>query len=118
MDCEEKHIDNILIIKLLSSRFDAHIAEDFKSTMHHHIENSHRRIVLDLSEINFIDSSGLGTIVHLLKMLKGDGDIIISGATDTVMRMFKLTRMNKIFKMVENELLAIDILKKEPIRED
>ena len=118
MDCEEKQIDNILIIKLPGSRFDAHISDDFKSTMHRHIENGHRRIVLDFSEINFIDSSGLGTIVHVLKMLKGDGDIVISGATDTVMRMFKLTRMNKIFNMVENESLALSLLKKEPSREE
>ncbi len=113
MDLEEKHKDNILIIKTLNKRLDAHSIDDFKSKLSNHIKNNERAIVLDISEIDFIDSSGLGAIVSILKIMKGNGDIVICGASDTVMRMFKLTRMNKIFNMFENEKQAEAALQKE-----
>lgn len=113
MDFEEKFNGDILITKLLNTRLDAHTAENFKARFQNYIENNHQWIVMDISEVNFIDSSGLGAIVSVLKRMKGRGDIIISGTNDAVMRMFKLTRMNKIFKMVENEDLAVEMLQKE-----
>ena len=63
------------------------------------IESGHPLIALDLSEVDFIDSSGLGAIVSVLKQLDGRGDLVIVGAKPAVMNLFRLTRMDKVFRM-------------------
>ena len=58
------------------------------------IEAGHTRLVLDLSGVDFVDSSGLGAIVACLKRLGPRGDLAIAGARGAVSRLFTLTRMD------------------------
>ncbi len=110
MHIEDRKEGHVLIVSVLDKRLDASIAHDFKDKMAEYIANGNHHIALNISDVNYIDSSGLGAIVSSLKILGDQGDIAISGTKDTVMRMFKLTRMNKIFRMFENEKDAIDAL--------
>lgn len=88
-----------LVATLLEKRLDAALASPFKDKMNELIENGHHIIILDLSQVDFIDSSGLGMIVSILKRLGGQGDLILCGAHDAVMALFQLTRMDKVFKI-------------------
>jgi anti-sigma B factor antagonist len=56
-------------------------------------------VVLDLSKVVFIDSSGLGAILSVLKRMPKGCELIICGTTDPVTSMFKLTRLDRIFTM-------------------
>jgi anti-sigma B factor antagonist len=56
-------------------------------------------MVLDLGAVSFIDSSGLGALVSSLKSMGKNGDLVICGAQSAVASMFKLTRMDKVFRM-------------------
>lgn len=104
--CSRKEGD-ILIVKPLEKRLDAHTAVDFRKKMAEFIDNGNERIVLNLSEVNFIDSSGLGAIVSTLKKLGGKGDLAICCAQENVMGMFRLTRLERVFKMSDNEEQAV-----------
>lgn len=110
MHIEDKKLENILIVNVLDKRLDASIAYEFKDEMAAYISRGDHLIVLNVSVVDFIDSSGLGAIVSSLKTVGDKGDIVICGTNDTVMRMFKLTRMNKVFRMYETENEAIDAL--------
>jgi anti-sigma B factor antagonist len=107
---EEQKRNNVFIVTVLDERLDASIAYDFKEKMEGYIAGGERFIVLKLACVDFIDSSGLGAIVSSLKVLGGDGDIVICGAGEAVMRVFKLSRMNKVFRMCESEDDAIGVL--------
>lgn len=112
MQVEDRKEGNVLVVKVLDKRLDAHVANDFINKMSGYISSGNSLFVLNVSEIDFIDSSGLGAIVTVLKRLGGKGDLVICGARDAVMRMFKLTRMNKVFDMFESEKDAINALSK------
>ncbi|KAA3621170.1 MAG: anti-sigma factor antagonist, partial [Proteobacteria bacterium] len=58
--------------------------------------------VLDLHRVNFIDSSGLGAIVSILKTLGAEGNIAISGLRDGTLAMFRLTRMDRVFGLFDD----------------
>lgn len=107
MQIEERKEGNILIIKVYDKRMDSTIAYEFKERMSEFIAQNNEFIVLNVSEVDFIDSSGLGAIVSSLKMLGGKGDLVICGIRDTVMRMFKLTRMDKVFGIYDTEKEAV-----------
>jgi anti-sigma B factor antagonist len=99
MQLVHEKIDKVLVVKPLEKRMDAFIAIDFRGQMGAFISEGQELIVLDLSEVDFVDSSGLGAIVASLKMLGGKGDLVIAGASDKVMSLFKLTRMDRVFQI-------------------
>lgn len=80
-------------------RLDASIAPQFKTQMLEFIDAGHHRVALDLSEIEFIDSTGLGALVVIRKALEGRGELVIRGVQPNVWPLFRLTRMDKIFRI-------------------
>lgn len=90
---------NALIVKVTQPRLDAKIAVSFKEEMTRLINDGNNKIVLDLSGVDFVDSSGLGAIVTCLKILGRKGDLVISGVKNDVMTMFVLTRMDRVFQI-------------------
>ncbi len=107
MQIEDQVIEGILVVTPLEKRLDASAAADFKGKMVDWINSGHRRIVLDLSMVDFVDSSGLGAIVSCLKTLGEGGDLAISGIKDAVLSLFKLTRMNRVFQIYPSSEAAV-----------
>ena len=105
-------VGDVLIVKPTKQRLDAQEAGSFKEHMGQRIHAGHRQIVLDLSRVEFIDSSGLGAIVSSLKMLGGNGSLSLCGIRDTIMSMFKLTRMDRVFPMFATAEEALAALAK------
>ncbi|MGE0871056.1 MAG: STAS domain-containing protein [Kofleriaceae bacterium] len=58
------------------------------------------RVVVDLSGLDLIDSSGVAALVKLYKGIRGTGGAItIAGARDQPLAIFKLLRMDKVFNL-------------------
>lgn len=67
------------------------------------------RIVLDLSELDYVDSSGLGSFVRLMKEARGKGgDVRLVGPTNEVKKVLELTRLNRVFDVRETVGEAIE----------
>ena len=102
-----EHQQNVVIARVTEKRVDASKAPAFTSEMSTIIEGGANRIVLDLSAVDFIDSSGLGAVVSCLKRLGPTGSLAIAGAHDAVRRLFTLTRMDKVFRLHDNVEAAV-----------
>ena len=85
------------VVEVQSLRLDASAAPQFKTEMLELVNNGAKHIVLDLSVVKLVDSSGLGSLVSILKALGGQGSIVIRGASPSVLGLFKLTRMDRVF---------------------
>jgi anti-sigma B factor antagonist len=110
MELEHRSEDGALVVWPVDKRLDARSVAEFKTQMAELVAAGHRRLVLNISEIEFIDSSGLGGIVSILRQLGGNGILVICGARDTVLTMFKLTRLDKVFEMFADEQEAVAAL--------
>ncbi len=84
-------------VQVIEDRIDAASAIQFKERMRDIIQNGAQRIVLDLARVQFLDSSGLGAIVAVKKLLGPDRALELAGLTPTVEKVFRLTRMDTIF---------------------
>ncbi|NMG20118.1 STAS domain-containing protein [Brasilonema bromeliae] len=66
-------------------------------------ESSTKTVLLDLKEVTFMDSSGLGALVLAFKALKSvDRNMVICSINEQVRILFELTGMDKIFKIYSN----------------
>jgi anti-sigma B factor antagonist len=89
------------------TRMDAAVAPELKHQIAQLLDDGATRIVLDLSQVTFMDSSSLGALVSLLKMVGNRGDLIIAGAKGIVADLFKLTRMDRVFRMADSVDAAV-----------
>lgn len=96
MNLVSREADGIQIVTADTDRIDAAVAIQFKDRMREVTEGGAQRIVLDLSRVDFIDSSGLGAIVASMKQL-GGRRLDLAGLSPTVEKVFRLTRMDTIF---------------------
>jgi anti-sigma B factor antagonist len=87
----------VISVTVLEDRIDAATAIQFKEKMRDLTKNGPGRVVLDLARVQFLDSSGLGAIVAVKKLLGPDRVLELSGLTPTVEKVFRLTRMDTIF---------------------
>lgn len=110
MHIETNTHNDVLVVKLFEGRLDSYVATDFRDAMDAFINQGHERLVLDLSNVEFVDSSGLGAIVTTQKRLGNSRDLVICGPNETVMRLFKLARLDKIFQIVGTEAEALSVL--------
>ncbi|HHI70446.1 MAG TPA: anti-sigma factor antagonist [Rhodobacteraceae bacterium] len=108
MQLETETRDNTLIITAMMDRIDAAIAIQFKDTMRDTAANGPARVVLDLSKVDFLDSSGLGAVVATMKLLAPEQTLELAGLTPNVEKVFRLTRMNSVFTIHKDKEAAFD----------
>lgn len=89
--------DGILTVEVQENRIDAASAIQFKERMRELTQDSAPRVILDLGQVQFLDSSGLGAVVAVMKLLAPDRKLELSSLTTTVEKVFRLTRMDSIF---------------------
>jgi anti-anti-sigma factor len=85
-----------------SGRLDVTTAADFRRQVNDiaSTANPPKYLLVDLKEITFMDSSGLGALVSALKSIRNtNGDMVICCPNDQVQMLFELTSMTKIFKI-------------------
>lgn len=87
----------ICVIDPSVERLVADNATAFKEEVFALIDQNQDRLIIDLEQVSFIDSSGIGALVGLLKRLGNRGDVVICGMADNVRQMFRITRMDRVF---------------------
>lgn len=91
--------DEITVIDVDVDRLDAVAAPTLKTRLQAQVDASTRKILLNLERVAFMDSTGLGVLVSLIKMLGKDGAIAVTGVQPSVRRLFELTRLDTIFRI-------------------
>lgn len=99
MKLDVTEVDSDLLVRVLDDRIDAAAAVQFRDAMRTATEAGHARVVLDLARVNFVDSSGLGAIIAVMKHLGSDRTLELAGLQPAVGKVFRLTRLDEIVKV-------------------
>ena len=71
-----------------------------------------KKIVVDLEKVNYIDSSGLATLVEILKKTKSQGGSLgLAGMSSKVKSLFEITKLDKLFLIFLNQDEAVSKVK-------
>jgi len=82
----------------IRGELDAITAVNVRATFDEVIESKPKKVVLDLSALRVIDSSGVGAIVYLFKRLRTDGGRLeITGVQGQPLSIFKVLNLTKVF---------------------
>ncbi len=93
----ESKLDKYILVSI-SGEVDIYTSQGLKDKLFGIIENNKADIKLDLSELNYIDSTGLGIFVGALKIAKQyDKKILITGLKDNIKKLFVITGLDKVF---------------------
>ena len=108
MDFNKEKYNDVIVEVVNLTRATLKEAEEFKLTLLHDIEEGAKKIVVDISECEFIDSTFLGALVVSLKKITSlGGDLRLVGFQPSVHSMFELTRMYRVFESYKTKEEAV-----------
>lgn len=88
-----------LLIEISTERLDAAAAPALRKSFETGEHVGLSRVILDLGQVEFIDSTGLGVLVSLLKQMAPGGRIAVVGAGPGPTRLFQITRLDTLFTL-------------------
>ena len=93
--------DDVLVIQIQEDHLDASNVRAFREALQALIKDK-TRVVLDMSHLKFVDSSGLGALISCLRDTNGrKGDFRLSNMSRSVLALFELMRMHRVFSIHE-----------------
>lgn len=100
MNIKQEKERDYLILTVAEERIDAHNSIELKEVLQKMIEQGEINIVVKLSQVRFIDSSGLGALLSGFKNVAArSGRLVLSNIQSQVLSMFELTRLNRVFEI-------------------
>lgn len=106
-----KHSDHgFFVAEPSSTRLDAFVAEDIKSEIISCVEDGYTKAVIDLKNIQFVDSSGIGMLVSVLKRMGDSKNISLCNMHAVVKSMFSLSHMDRVFQIHDTQAEAVNAL--------
>lgn len=104
--------EEILVVKLPVDHLDTANSSEFKQAINDQVDAG-KQIILDLSNIRFVDSSGLGAFLSSLRRINNNGGhLMMCNLTTAVKALFELVRMNKVFDIYESLEIAVNAIRK------
>lgn len=98
IDYKEEEILNVL----LSGDLDINSVEKFKEDILEKYENMDRDIVINIKDLEYIDSTGIGAIMTVYNEVKKKNKVLtVKNANRNIAKLFKITELDKIFNMEE-----------------
>lgn len=112
MDMVVEQVGNVAVVVLPGEYLDASTVKTFKNDIAPVMEGTQNKVLFDMSNLQFIDSSGLGAILSCLRKLNGaGGDLKLYGMTKPVRALFELVRMHRIMDIYNTRDEAMNAFK-------
>ena len=100
---------NSVSILRLAGRFDAHETQQVREWFQN---DQSKQVIVNLSEVSFLDSSALSVLVQEMKRRRErGGDLILASLLQPVRIIFELTRLDRAFRIFPTEKEALAVLK-------
>lgn len=99
MEIEQRELEGDVVVLALDGRLNMVAAPRLKAAVDASVQGGRARLVVDMSAVTFMDSSGLGALIAGLKRARqGKGDLRIAGVSEQVATVLRLTNLDKVLR--------------------
>ena len=90
------------VVVVVTGEVDLYSSPKMRTAIMSGIARTPPRVVVDLSGVTYMDSSGIATLVealHAVRKDKGQGHLVLAGLTERVREVFELARLETVFEL-------------------
>ncbi len=107
MEVTQENVEGVIMVVLHADRLEFSNSKDFRRAVEATIQPS-ARVILDLSQVRFIDSSGFGSLLGYLRQLaQAGGDLKLCGVTQNVRLLFQMICLHQVMDIFNTRQEAI-----------
>lgn len=99
--------DDYVILHVEEARVDMVVARKFREALTSHIQDKPERIVLNLTETEYFDSSALGALVAFMKDVRSyGGRLVLTNLSRSLLALLKLSKLDMLFEIKDDSETA------------
>jgi anti-sigma B factor antagonist len=111
---DTRTIDNKLPVIELEGEVDVYTAPQLKQQMINLLESGNKQMMIDLTKVEYLDSTALGVLIGGLKRMREmDGNMVLVCPSARIRRVFEITGLDKIFDIYNTADEAQEAVGKE-----
>ncbi len=111
--------DKYLLIQLNETKIDSTVSPQLKSDFVTLNAEGNKNIILDMTQVKYIDSSGLSAILVSNRLANdSDGIFVLAGVTDHVMKLIKISQLDSVLDILPTVQEAVDAVFLNDIEND
>lgn len=96
-------LDKIDVVSFTVNRINALITEEVRDTISRVFDTSHSKVIIDLSGVNYIDSSGFGCFLSVMKTARNNYGILkFAKPEPAIMDLFRTLHLHTVFQIYED----------------
>ncbi|MBD3225590.1 MAG: anti-sigma factor antagonist [Caldithrix sp.] len=104
--------EDVVIIELAGKIMGGPEASEINDQVHTQIDQNYRKILIDLAQVDWMNSSGLGILIGAMTTLKNnDGVMGLVNASERIKNLLKITKLLEVFHLYDNLEEAIADMK-------
>lgn len=97
-----------VVIVEVSGEVDVYTAPDLRQNLRDATTESGRRVVVDMTNVKFLDSTGLGVLVGAMgRIREGDGDMRLVVTSDHILKVLRITGLDALIPVDESVAAAV-----------
>ncbi len=100
--------DDVVVIDIKDEKFEYPKTQVLKSYVMHLLDEKHKYLVVNLSNVTMLDSFGIAVFISIFKQCKQQGgNLTMYGLNEQVTHLMELTRMDRVLDIWEGEGQAV-----------
>ena len=112
MKFKTKEVKDVTVIELNGNVMGGPDATELNEELHKLVESGKNRVVVDLGDVKFMNSSGLGMLIRALSTMRNaGGDMKLARASEKIESLLIVTKLITVFDHHENVAKAVDAFK-------
>ena len=101
----------LVIIQLVGSLISSQQFEELQNELDFHYNDEGLKVVLDLSGMEYMNSTGLGVLIHIFTQIRNNGgEVVLINIPESINKLLLITKLNSIFNVEETLAGAKKIL--------
>jgi anti-sigma B factor antagonist len=109
MEITQETIDNTVVIRLEGNVMGGPEAVKLNEEINQLLDDQQKQLILDLSKVNRMNSSGLGILINALTTFRQNGgELKLAGMTDRIKGLLAMTKLNTIFEIYDTVDAALN----------